>query len=273
MGDRSGGFKRGWAWLVAHSTLIAGVALSIAIVAMTGVGVWRLWKMFPPTNPTEAWTAFTAIAGGISALCTIGIAAFAFRGLKSLRIARDEIVHRTATEAKLCAVKRLEEIAKELVPMNTTVLDGLAEAKMKVFLGPNERVRFDPDPTDLKAARAWYDALNGDPYKRVVTFLNRLEAWSVYFTTGVADPVVAFGPIAPLLRSWVGQYYAILLMLRSGTLEVSGRFPNLVQLYQQWSAEMDAQQLARLHKDIEGQMEQAKDRLDKSKLPDIIPKL
>lgn len=258
---------RPWGFTLITVAVVAGIVLATCVV------IRRNWPLFAPTDSTDAWAAVSAIAATVAALCTIAIASFALRGLRSIGIARDEIVHRAQREAKLCAIVRLEEIAKEIIPLNTKALDAVVSSNLQVFLGHGETVRFDPDPTDLKAARAWYDAVPAKTYVEIATFLNRLEAWSVYFTTGVADPEVAFGPIAPLLRSWVGQYYAVLLVLRSGSKKSVGNFPNLVRLYLQWSARMDAQQLDRLHKDIEGQMEQAQGRLAKSKLEDVVPKI
>jgi hypothetical protein len=254
------------------ATTLTVIGLLTAAV-IVGLLIRDRWGLFSPPDAAAAWAATDAIADAVTALCTIGIATFALRGLRSLRIARDEIVHRAGREAKLCAIQRMEEVAREIIPMGTAALDALAAENVGVFLGEKDVVQFDPDPTDLAAAKAWRAKVSTKAYNRIVNHLNRLEAWSVYFTTGVADPEVAFGPIGPLLRSWVGQYYAVLLVLRSGVGPSSGKFPNLIQLYLVWSARMDRQQLARLHKDIEGQMQQAQARLEQAQLPDVLPKI
>lgn len=252
------------------------IAALVFVGIATGLALWlgvAVWKRFPPVDPVGAWTLVAGLGALATAIATVAIAAFALRGLRSLKIARDEIVHRAKTDAKVCAIHRMEEIAKEIIPLNTAALDAMARAGIRVFLGATDRVKLDPDPTDLTAARGWRDTVPTEAYNRIVALLNRLEAWSVYFTSGVADADVAFGPIAPLLRAWVGQYYAILLVLRSGVGPSSGRFPNLVQLYGDWSARMDMQQLDRLHKDIAGQMEQAEARLEQSRLPTVVPRI
>lgn len=235
--------------------------------------VWANWAFLHPNDGPAAWVAIGAVAAVVAAIATIGLAVFALRGLRSLTIARDEIVHRAEREAKLCGIQRLEEIAKEIIPLNTKVLDSMARAKVKTFLQSQDVVEFEPDKQDLTAARAWWALLPTETGNLIIALLNRLEAWSVYFTKGVADPDTAFEPIAPLLRSWVGQYYAALLIFRSGSDKISGKFPNLVQLYLQWTARMDAQQLLRLHRDVAGQLEQAEARLAQSKLPGIIPNI
>lgn len=239
---------------------------------------WAHWAFLQPRDGANAWVMIGAVAAIIAAFSTIGLAIFAFRGLQSLgfaredlRLTREEIVHRAVREAKLCAIQRLEEIAKEIIPLNTAVLDSMAAGKVKAFLGPNDTVELDPDKKNLATAKQWSASLPPNTFGHIITLLNRLEAWSVYFTKGVADADTAFGPIAPLVRSWTGQYYAVLLILRSGDDKASGKYPNLVQLYLQWTAKMDREQLARLHQDIAGQLEQAETRLAQSKLPGTIP--
>lgn len=226
----------------------------------------------------ESWAAIEAGAVVVTTIFSIALTLIAVRGLQSLavaredlRITREEIVHRADREAKLCAIQRMEEIAKEIIPLNTAALDLFAAGKVKPFLGPKDSVELEPDKKNLATARSWTAALPPGGFGRVITLLNRLEAWSVYFTKGVADADTAFGPIAPLLRSWIGQYYAVLLILRSGDDKALGKFPNLVQLYLQWTAKMDREQLARLHQDVAGQLEQAENRLAQSKLPGTIP--
>lgn len=231
------------------------------------------WTFLQPKDGATVWVAIAGLAAMVAALTSIAVAVFAFRGLRSIAIARDEILHRATRDAKLSAILRLEEIAKEIIPLNTAVLDSMASGRVKAFLGANDTVQLEPDRENIAAAVQWTASLPNVSYGRIITLLNRLEAWSVYFTKGVADPDTAFGPIAPLLRSWVGQYYAVLLVLRSGVDKASGKYPNLIQLYLQWTAKMDKEQLARLHQDVAGQLEQAEVRLAQSKLPGIIPNI
>jgi hypothetical protein len=80
---------------------------------------------------------------------------------------------------------------------------------------------------------------------------------------------VAFATVAPLLRSWVGQYYPLLLLERAQRR--SGNFPNIVMLYTAWSNKMDEQQLATLHNDLVAQLERQRSNMSKKpRLPDVI---
>lgn len=249
-------------WITLAGILLAGTLATLIVI-------WLLWRRFPPTDSTVAWTMVAGIGAVLTAIATVSLSAFAFRGLMSLRLTRIEMVERSTKETTLIAIRRLEEIANEIIPMNTPILDALSVGKVKVFLGKNDVVQFDPDPKDLDPARAWKTSLPPGAYNLIVGFLNRLEAWSVYFTAGVADHKVAFGPIAPVLRTWVGQYYPILLLARAEL--GSGTFPNLIKLYTVWSARMDEQQLARLHHDLVGQMDRTQSVLAQARLPDVGP--
>ncbi len=80
-------------------------ATFLTLLGIIGVGlvgwafVLRHWALFQPTNAATAWPALDAIADAVTALCTVGIATFALRGLRSIRIARDEIIHRASRSA------------------------------------------------------------------------------------------------------------------------------------------------------------------------------
>jgi hypothetical protein len=172
---------------------------------------------------------------------------------------------RAERESKLSAIQRLEELASEIIPLNDPILNAMSAAGIKVYLQPTEQVVFDPDPQDSARQIAWIRGLPAGTEAGILGFLNRLEAWSTYFTTGVADENVAFGSVAPLLRAWVGQYCPVLLLLRAHGQ--SARFPNLVMLFMAWSEKMDADALAALHGALEKQLERPQSQRGKNQLP------
>lgn len=96
-----------------------------------------------------------------------------------------------------------------------------------------------PTKEELDAAKAWFAAAPPEVLGNIVALLNRLEAWSMYFTKELADPDVAFGPCAPWFCSTVIQYYAVLLVVR--TRGSSGKFPNTVRLFEGWLSGLEEQ--------------------------------
>jgi hypothetical protein len=257
---------------VTRRAVVATPAILAVLVAAFAGARW-LWlhaALLEPHSTSDAWYAVAGIGACAAALSSIAVAAIAFRGLRSLRLTRKDMNDRAERESKLTAIHRLEELANTIIPMNTPILTAMQEHSIGVFLKAGERPVFDPDPKDVLPAATWARGLPDGQYVNILGFLNRLEAWCVYFTTGVADDTVAFGPVAPLLRAWVGQYYPVLLVERSAGR--SGNFPNVIMLYKVWSARMEQEQLDRLHADLTQQLKRQRSKSSQLTLPKIIGK-
>jgi hypothetical protein len=191
-------------------------------------------KLIVPTNPTEFWALITAIG-------TFLIAALAWRGLRSLGLARIDMVTRATREGRACAIARCEEFAAKIIPANHEILVMFAKEQTPVFVRDPAEVRFDPDnETDLKRASDWVDNLSYPLQVKSLYQLNRLEAWAMYFTAQLADSAIAFGPCAPMYCSMIVQHYALLLHKR--TLSSSGKYPSAVKLYKTWIAKLEDEQ-------------------------------
>jgi len=244
--------------------LVAVAIPAMAAIALVPVLAMRHRHFLNPTNPIQVWALLDTVADTVAAAAAVAVAGAAVIGLRSLSLTRTEMVNRAKREGKHAAIQRLEELAKELIPDNIPILTLIGQAKVTAFVNVGG-IAFDPDPKDLTAARAWVKALPQGAESQIIGFLNRLEAWSTYFTTGVADEEVAFGPVAPVLRAWIGLYYPILLILRANRR--SGVFPNLVTLYSVWTDKMDEAQLAQQMSDVEAQLERHR---YKKKLPGVI---
>jgi hypothetical protein len=103
-----------------------------------------------------------------------------------------------------------------------------------------DEVKFDPDTSDhLEQAKAWLKDVPSDLLGDCVKLLNRLEAWSMYFTKGVADHEIAFAPCAPVFCGIVVRYYAVLLVARAG--HASGKYPNLIEVFKDWRGQIESQ--------------------------------
>jgi hypothetical protein len=202
----------------------AAIGATVAVRGPSGSLKWMV-DVITPSNANDFWTGVAAIAG-------ILLVIVAYRGLRSLGLTKHDIVSRAEREAKSCAIARCEEFAEEIIPMNNPILQKIASAKVPVFVKDPSQVAFDNPPTDQRPAIAWAQSLPEGVYSESIKLLNRLEAWAMYFTSGVADPTVAAAPIGPIFRSVVVQNYAILLLLRSQP--GSGGFPNIVMLYEEW---------------------------------------
>jgi hypothetical protein len=185
-----------------------------------------LIRLVVPTNPTEFWTFVTAVA-------SLVLLFVAWRGLRSLVLTQKDMLTRATREARQCAIARAEEWAQELIPANQEILNKIAQHKVPVFVRSAAEVRFNPDNmSDVQRGIEWWNKTPEEVVFRSIHQLNAMEAWAMYFTSGLADSDLAFGPCAPTFCRMVIQNYALLLVLRSNNS--SGVFPNTVTLYQAW---------------------------------------
>jgi hypothetical protein len=187
-----------------------------------------------PHNPIEFWALVTGVG-------TVLLIVVAWRGLSSLGLTQKDMLTRAKRDARQTAITRAEEWASEIVPMNYEVLRQFAANNIPVFVKTPAQVRFDPDnQTDLQAAQDWVNKLPGDTQRQSLTVVNRVEAWSMYFTNGLADSKVASGPCAAPFCSLIIQNYALLLIFRA--MPSSGKFPNTITLFKAWLADLDEQE-------------------------------
>lgn len=190
-------------------------------------------RVISPANPGEFWTMAYTVA-------TFALVIAALRGLRSLSLAKADILTRSKRESRQCAITRCEQMAEEIISRNSGLIVRLAAASVPVFVKSASDVAFDPDSeAHLAEARAWLQGLPLDIHTDCITHLNRLEAWAMYFTHGVADHEIAFGPCAPVYCSMIVHYYAVLLVRRAG--QSSGKFPNAVQLFKSWREALELQ--------------------------------
>jgi hypothetical protein len=189
--------------------------------------MWEAFvKLASPTNPDEFWEMVTA-------MITIVLAAVAWRGLRSLNLTKKDMLIRSEREARHCAIARSEELAKVIIPANRALSAKLGEAQIPVFVKSAEEVSFDQNKTDhLPKVNQWIAKLPGPLHNDCIVHLNVLEGWAMYFTNGIADETIAFGPCAPVFCSQVAQYYPVLVGQRFN--QRSGKYPNTIKLFETW---------------------------------------
>jgi hypothetical protein len=192
------------------------------------------YELVVPVDPVGFWTMALTVA-------TVGLIVVAGRGLRSLHLAKVDINARSQREARSCAIARCEEMATEIISTTGEIITRLVALKLPLFVQSGDAVRFDPDASEqVGKAQSWLAQVPPDLYSDCIKLLNKIEAWSMYFTNGVADHEIAFGPCAPVFCSMIVRFYPILLVRRAGNS--SGQFPNAVKLFKNWRAQLDDQQ-------------------------------
>lgn len=187
-----------------------------------------------PQEPEAFWAFISAAANFI-------LVYVAWKGLKSLGLTKRDMLTRAQRDARASAIARCEEFANVLLPLNHPNLEMMAKQKVPVFVKNEADVRLDPDNREhLDKAIEWWNAAPFELRQGMVNLLNKTEAWAMYFTKQLADPDVAYGPCAPAFCSMVLQFYPVLLVHRNAS-NASGKYPNLVALYKEWIAGLQAE--------------------------------
>lgn len=197
-----------------------------ATVTAGGTSWWAgLLKLATPTTPTEFWAFVVAVIASI--------------GLISVVLLKKDMHNRMTREAVQCAVDRCNEMCLELLPLYVEIFEYLRDKKIPLFVTATEQVSFDTheEAKKLNDALAWIRKLEPQMVVKTLTFINRLECWSVAFShnPAIADQKVAFEPCSTVFCQMVMAMYPCLLTQRRAS-PVSGPYQNTVTLFKGWYA-------------------------------------
>lgn len=174
------------------------------------------------TGATYPLVFVTAIGAAVTALASVALAFIAWRGLVSIRLAQKDMVDRATREATDTAIDRCLEFGTELIELHGDILKSFTD--IEVFVNdPAVGFGGKKEVEARERAAQWVAELSSELYGDCVRLLNRLEAWSMYFTKALADGKVAYGPCAPVYVAMVIQLYPLVVHVRA--LHQSGRFP------------------------------------------------
>jgi hypothetical protein len=196
------------------------------------IRLYPIMPMMQPTNPTEFWAMVTGLA-------TVALALMAAIGLISLLLAKSDMWNRTTRESVQSAIDHCDEMARELVPMYTNILNALRDQKLPLFISNPSEVSFEKTEEIKKINHAieWMGKLDRAMLDKTVHLMNKLETWSMPFThdPALADEKVAFEPCSTVFCQMVMGLYPMFLTQRRAN-PASGPFQNVVTLFQAWYA-------------------------------------
>lgn len=233
---------------IESAKLIRGVRLItvVGILApafLLGVALFFLRpSIFVPTGPTDFWTMIAGVAAVLALGIAVGVGMVAWYGLRSIRLARQDMVIRATREARAMAIARAEYFSAEIIRgAHRTLQEELTAAKITPFTHDMKSglAIFD-EPNIIPRARAWWQTVPPVTRSRILYFLNDLEAWSMYFTKELAESDVVFEPCGPTYCSIVLQYSPWIILARKD--EYKGFYHNIVTLFKAWRAELDARE-------------------------------
>lgn len=185
-----------------------------------------------PTNPTEFWTFALTMA-------TLALAGVAFFGLRSVSLSKRDMKNRTIREAAQAAIDHCDEMACQLVPLFTEIMEAIRVKRVLLFVNDASEVSFErtEEVKKINSAIEWMGQLDPLMSDKTIMLMNRLETWSMVFThdPSLADEKVAFEPCSTVFCQMVMCLYPMLLTQRRNN-PASGPYQNVVTLFQGWYA-------------------------------------
>lgn len=225
-----------------HRVRIATLVFMALPVIALSVGVYYAPRaLIMPSDAASFWAFVEAIAGVFVFSVSIAVAIVAWYGLRSLRLARQDMVTRATREARTLAMERAKEFSLMIRGEHSAIQDELATASIKPFTHQLQSgVQVFAGPTMYPLAKEWWKKVSENTQTRIIFFLNDLEAWAMYFTKELADSDVIRGPCAPTFCSIVLHYSPWIIICRKE--QYSGFYPNVGALFNAWRAELDAEE-------------------------------
>lgn len=182
-------------------------------------------------------------------LSSIGIAIFAFFGLQQIQILKST----AATQAKRDSLKLTSEqcsyYVDVVIPLQNTFHSSIKEHKIKYFEGWTTTIKNNEITTTSKEPNKIPDFEKAIP---TLGFINSMEAFSTFFTSRVADELVAYNTIGETFISSCEQVMPWLLHCRN-----SGYFKNTTSLYLIWKQRSEREKLMREKQNIDKKLEQS----------------
>lgn len=171
----------------------------------------------------------------------------AVKGLEQLKIAKETAKTIAKREAFKLAADECRNFADRVIPLATVAQNETNNLNLPSFRNPQFRV-VGGDITNHNFSDTQLLADMPKCAHNVIQFLNALEAFSVFFASGVADESVAYRETNQVFCPFVKKYMPAIWFLRSHNL---GRFESTVRLYELWTAKMDSERLEKTRDSID----------------------
>jgi hypothetical protein len=179
------------------------------------------------------------VAGIVIAISVVAVFRQVQMAKLALEAAQGESELRSEREAIILAAQRCERYAEKVIPLSEQVGDELRGAGLKVQQWEMTDDDFGPGSIiDSAGGQQWIQAYDKVKADHLMTLLNEMEAFAIYFAKGAADEQVAFSAIGTVYCFDVRNYAPVLIECRRRFSEGSGSgpFENLISLYKIWSS-------------------------------------
>jgi len=176
----------------------------------------------------------------------IVIAIAAIRGLRQLTITRDISRENAKREAYKLAADECRHFAQDIVPLGTTLHNHINEKNIQSFAHPSfvvTRGEIEKHNFNLMILQKEIPIITLD----LITYLNAMEAFAIFFASGVAAEEIGYRETGTSFCSAVERYMPAVWAMR----QVNVRYESTVRLYEIWHARQEAEKISKQMKALE----------------------
>lgn len=176
-----------------------------------------------------------------------------------IEVARESMQISSRRDAAVFTAKQCEIFASEIIEQHIEIAKKFEAKKITEYVLPNNKKNiFEADYGKwFKQNKDKLDKDGVDLINLVAKLLNKLEAFSIYFTHGICDKKIAYLPIATSFIRIIEYYSPLICLLRDDNRGYS----NILKLYESWKADTEKEELElkkeQLEKQIAETIEQA----------------
>lgn len=186
------------------------------------------------------------------------LAIFGLAGIIQLRLTKKAIIVSSQREAAKLAAHQIEIYHNQIIPLQNQIFYTELNEKLnsvKIDIG-----EFNKEAVIEKLGQEPTNQINIERIKLITPMLkalNAMEAFSVYFTKGVADEEIAYSSVGRTFCSSVESlYFDIATCITKGE---DHTFQNIIGLYKIWSSRLKKEKLDKDKEDILNKLSQIKD--------------
>jgi hypothetical protein len=208
----------------------------------------------------ELLTLLRPILESLFFLATIALAVFAFKGLEQLKltlvqleITREIANKNTQREAFKLAAEQCRYYGDYIVPLQSKAREECNQFKITCFADPRFKI-VGGEIVEHNFDKALVTKEMGGDRPGLVSFLNSLEGFALFFVSGIAEEKVGYQETATSFCTGVRKYMPLIWLFRS----VGVRYESTVKLYEIWSNRQESEALTKSKDSIDAKLKSIK---------------
>ncbi|APD92954.1 hypothetical protein BM523_02440 [Alteromonas mediterranea] len=171
------------------------------------------------------------------------VAAAAIYALKQIPLLKRTLRIQSKRDALKITSEQCDIYMSEIIPMQNVFHEAVKENKVTYFQGWDVSIEND----ELKVSRKTPPNMKGfSSILKTLNVLNKMESFSSYFTSNVADEVIAYHTVGTTFLSFTKELLPWVISCRE-----DGYYKNLTKLYIHWESRRLNEQLMKQKLDLE----------------------